>query len=473
MPNLVIYDLETSDSSLHFSQILECAMILVNDNLQELDRAVFHARLNKTFIPHPGALITNKISIKRLKETNLSEYQMTKQLVDTLSKWGKNISMGWNSTNFDRNIIRSTMFRNLEKTYILNSNGNSEADLIHVARSAHLFYPGSIKTGTTSKGNAEFKLTSISAANDLKHEDKHTALSDCEATLSTAKLLKEKAKSVWDSSMLTTSKQEVMKILENEQMVIVTENYGGGPRPHLVTYLCPHPKFTWPLCVDLRHDIDHLLTLNVHHLKEELKGKPKPVRTIKHSAHPILMNPSYLNNFEPYNAIGMTKLLERAKKIKMNKEFAEKVSLIKKEEVEEKEANNQVDKFVEETIYSGGFPGSKDQKVIEDFNQTDNWKDKYNLRNKFTDERYSYFAKRLIYENSPELLDPTEYKQISKFFADNFLSTEKKPFTTIPSAMQAIDDLRNKHEGNDEIISQLEEINGYIEELQTMYEKAK
>lgn len=111
--------------------------------------------------------------------------------------------------------------------------------------------------------------------------------------------------------------------------------------------------------------------------------------------------------------------------------------------------------------------------MIEDFNQTDNWKDKYNLRNKFTDERYSYFAKRLIYENSPELLDQTEYKQISKFFADNFLSTEKKPFTTIPSAMQAIDDLRNKHEGNDEIISQLEEINGYIEELQTMYEKAK
>ena len=58
MPNLVIYDLETSDSSLHFSQILECAMILVNDNLQELDRAVFHARLNKTFIPHPGALLS-------------------------------------------------------------------------------------------------------------------------------------------------------------------------------------------------------------------------------------------------------------------------------------------------------------------------------------------------------------------------------------------------------------------------------
>ena len=35
-----------------------------------------------------------------------------------------------------------------------------------------------IKTGTTSKNNPEFQLTSISKANDIKHEFKHSAESD-------------------------------------------------------------------------------------------------------------------------------------------------------------------------------------------------------------------------------------------------------------------------------------------------------
>ena len=48
------------------------------------------------------------------------------------------------------------------------------------------------------------------------------------------------------------------------------------------------------------------------------------------------MNPSYLKDLEPYNEIGMEKLMQRAKKIKKNKNLAEKLAIIKKEEVEEK-----------------------------------------------------------------------------------------------------------------------------------------
>jgi len=52
------------------------------------------------------------------------------------------------------------------------------------------------------------------------------------------------------------------------------------------------------------------------------------------------------------------------------------------------------------------------------------------------------------------------------------LTSEKKPFTTIPSAFKAIDDLRNKHESNKKKMSQLEEINDYIQELEKFYENA-
>ena len=47
----------------------------------------------------------------------------------------------------------------------------------------------------------------------------------------------------------------------------------------------------------------------------------------------------------------------------------------------------------------------------------------------FEDERYSYLANRLIFENNPEILSKSDYKKIHSHFAENFLATEKKPFT--------------------------------------------
>ena len=142
---------------------------------------------------------------------------------------------------------------------------------------------------------------------------------------------------MWNSSFLTTSKTDVLSLLERELMCISTENYSGGPKAHLVTYITSHPVYSYPLCLDLRYDVDFYLNISIEQLKNELKKRPKPIRTIKHSAHPILMNPDFVKNIEPYNEIGMSILMARAKKIKKNKNLAEKISIIKKEEVEEKD----------------------------------------------------------------------------------------------------------------------------------------
>ena len=93
MSNFVFYDLETSDSALIFSQILEASFIICNDNLEELERATFFARLNKTYIPHPGALLTNGVSVKRLKETGKN--------VIVIFANGRPISEPWISENIN------------------------------------------------------------------------------------------------------------------------------------------------------------------------------------------------------------------------------------------------------------------------------------------------------------------------------------------------------------------------------------
>ena len=141
MSNMIVYDLETSSGNKNWSQVLQIGMILVNEKLQELAREEITCKLSPTVIPDPGALMTNNISSKDLREKNLSEHGMVKLFIQTIKNWGKITTIGWNSTNFDRHVMRSTLWRQLvdEGPYLLNSNGNQEADLMHVARSSYLF----------------------------------------------------------------------------------------------------------------------------------------------------------------------------------------------------------------------------------------------------------------------------------------------------------------------------------------------
>ena len=81
-------------------------------------------------------------------------------------------------------------------------------------------------------------------------------------------------------------------------------------------------------------------------LRAEMKKQPKFIRTVRHNKHPVLMNPSYGEKFNEYKLIGSSKLEERANIIKNSKDFAEKVSAIKKMEIESQDGNIQTTKLL-------------------------------------------------------------------------------------------------------------------------------
>ena len=102
MSNFVFYDFETSSSNKQFGQILEIGAILADDNLNELDRFESRCRLSPGIIPEAMSLIVTNTPPKKLKETNLSHYEMVKQFVDKLKTWGKATFIGWNNIEFDQ-----------------------------------------------------------------------------------------------------------------------------------------------------------------------------------------------------------------------------------------------------------------------------------------------------------------------------------------------------------------------------------
>ena len=79
MKNLAIVDIESSGASTSYASIISIAGILVNSDLQELDRFELYCRNKPGFVPDPYSLWVNK-GFDRMKNSNLSHFEMMKQL---------------------------------------------------------------------------------------------------------------------------------------------------------------------------------------------------------------------------------------------------------------------------------------------------------------------------------------------------------------------------------------------------------
>jgi len=473
MSNFVFYDFETSSSNKFWGQIIQVGAILTNDNLEKLDRYEARCRLSPSIIPEAMALIVNKSSPKMLKSANLSHYEMTRQFVDTLKRWGKVTYIGFNSIDFDEEFLRSTLFKTLEYPYLTSTGGNNRGDLLNLARAANLYYPNTLKNSISAKGNAVYKLDQMAPLNGIEHSEAHSAIGDVIATLGIAKIISKKAPSVWKASYLTTNKDLTLEIIKKELYFCTNEYFYGKSRPYVQAYVCQHPKYKWPKCFDLRHDPNVYLDMSIADLKAEMAKNPKFLRTVRHNKHPIIMNPSYGNEFDEYKMLGAEKLTARAKLIKDNKKFAEKISLILQDEAEEKEqTKSQEDIYEEESIYTK-FTSAEDNKMMPEFHKAE-WEKKLSVLDKLKDERLHYFGRRLIYEEKPEVLPKAEYSEIKRTIAKRLLSTNKEKWNTIPRTYSEIDTLREKfeREGQPERLAILDDINAYVEEMEKFYSAA-
>jgi len=471
MTNLVFYDFETCSSNVSYGQIIQAAAVLVNDNFQELDRYEARCKLSPGVVPEAMALLVNKTTPKMLKETNLSHYQMIRQLVAKFREWKNSTFIGYNSINFDEEFLRRTLFKNLEYPYLTNTNGNERGDLFSLARACHLYYPDCIKTPISDKNNPVFKLEKLAPMNNIKHNEAHSAMGDVLATIEIAKLLNKKAPNVWKASLMTTNKDKSFQLIKEEQLFCTDFFYYGKSVPFVLTFVCQHPQWGYPMCFDLKNDPLFYFNLSSHDLKKELDKKPKVIRTIKHKKHPIIMNPSYGMNFDNYKQLGIKKLKQRAKLIRENEKFAKKVSRILNDDAREKqELDSQMDIYAEESIYKK-FSSDYDNKIMPEFHKVE-WKDKFSVLQKFKDERMQYFGKKILYEESPQSLPKNEYDSFHKEIASRILSTNKENWNTIPRTYNEIDTLRNKFKDDKDKLNTLEDINSYIEEMEKSFQKA-
>ena len=77
----VFYDLETTGKDKDWSQIIQFAAMLVDENLEVLDSFESKCRLKAGLVPEPEALLVNNNKISDLLNLNFSHYDLIKILI--------------------------------------------------------------------------------------------------------------------------------------------------------------------------------------------------------------------------------------------------------------------------------------------------------------------------------------------------------------------------------------------------------
>ena len=478
MSNIAVIDCEAQSSSTSTGKIISLTGILYNDNFQELDRFEFFCSNVPGYIPDPYSLWVNK-GLKKLKDSNMSHYRMMLEVHKYIKKWSPCQWATWNGHGYDFPLIEKENYKSLLPIYTLKVNGNEATDFLPFARAAKLFHPDCLETSLSEAGNPVFKLEDIGMKNfpNLDKSKFHTATMDVEVSAMVMQRIKEKAKPIFDSSMLTTSKQKARDLISKHKLFTTCLYFFGKMRPFASTYFFDHPEFSWPMIWCCDKNPQDLMSLDYQALKEVMKKPGAFIRAIP-LKHPVILNISYSLKTEPFKTIGLDKLKKHADIIKDNPKFAEDCSKALLEILNEKKKLKKLTAEQEKTqmdphnqLYSGGFPEEEDLKKSETFHTLD-WGDRYNLVKSFKDKRFKYFGERLIYQNQPEALPKDVYNLIHTETAQRVLSLEEQNFTTIPMAEHLIDSIRAEKDITAEKLDYMNEVDAMIKEMRVTYEKA-
>ena len=470
----VFYDLETTGKNTDWSQVIQFAAIYLNENLEELDRIELNCRLKTGVVPEPEALVINNTSIEDLEGFNLSHYELINIINNKIEQWSPAYFFGYNSINFDEEILRKSFFKSLLNVYSTQLEGNKRGDLLNVIRSFININNNTFKTMTNKKGNISFKLENLSKENKINHKA-HDAMGDVIATIELAKKVKINNSIFWENILKSCSKQDVKTFIYSNNLFSLNEFSFGKTKTSLVTNICSHPHYDYPQCFDLSIDPKNIIDLNFNELKKKYKEKPKFLKSISHSKHPSIFDKSYFYELNSISQKDKNLFEKRATLIQSDLNFVERVKAILSDEFNERENyKSQEDIFAEESLYQGGFPSYRDKMLMDDFHQSD-WKNKYSISKKFDDKRFEYFALKILYEETPELLPKNEFNKIHKIIGKQIMTTNNVKWFTIPKAYKQIDDLRNKYiiEKDGSKLDFVEKINSYLLKMEKTFEPTK
>ena len=476
MEQIIVKDYETSDGRVNFGQVIQAGILITDDKLNIKQKHELRCRLKPNVIPSIGASLVHRTTVDQLKNSNMSHYQMVMEhykIIKEATKDNPSVITGFNNISFDLEFTRRMYFKNLiPDIYQTNTNGNKHLDILNVARASKFANNDAFKTILSDKGRPSFKLEDLCKANLIDNGTSHDAIVDCFNCLAVADIIYKKTPEIWEAALLTTAKKDVENFILKNKVYTSLEYFYGRSVPFACHHILFHEQYHWSINWDLKVDPLKYLEMDRQTLSKALDSSPKIIRTVRQNKSPVLLKSDYALNTENYSKIGKDEINRRVKILDDNPKFIELIGSILSDKAKEKMSMDQTELLFEETLYAAGFASAKDKALMNKFHEVD-WKEKVNLIEKFSEERFQYFAECLIYEESPESLPKSIYNKIHRSFAQRLLSTNKEKFETTASFFNEVDNLREtKYKDDPEMLEVIEGYNQHVIDIQSKFENA-
>ncbi len=292
------YDLETSGFNPRKTRIMQFAGQRTDMNLKPVDEPVnVLIKLTDDIVPDPDAVLVTGITPQQTLAEGLTEAEFMKLFYDQVVR-PDTIFTGFNSIRFDDEFMRFIHYRNFYDPYEWQwKDGCSRWDLLDAVRMTRALRPAGITWPFAPDGKPANRLEYLTKVNKLSHDSAHDALSDVQATIAVAQLVKDKQPDLFGYLLNTRKKDKIKAIVESGKPFMYTSGRYSSQFLHTTAALMlgRHSQQDYVLVYDLRHDPAPFLAMSVEELIEAWKFTRDPdairlpVKTLKYNRCPAVV----------------------------------------------------------------------------------------------------------------------------------------------------------------------------------------
>ncbi|HEX5960797.1 MAG TPA: exodeoxyribonuclease I [Rhodanobacteraceae bacterium] len=198
-PTMLWFDYETTGTDTVRDRPVQFAALRTDLELRPVGKpSMLYCAPAADVLPRPEACLITGIAPQDAARAGVIEAEFAGAVHELLAEPGT-CSAGYNSIRFDDEVNRNLFYRNFIDPYEHAwKHGNSRWDIMDLARACYALRPGGIEWPIGEDGVPSFKLDRLAPANHLKQERAHDALSDVEATLALARLLRRQQPRLYD-----------------------------------------------------------------------------------------------------------------------------------------------------------------------------------------------------------------------------------------------------------------------------------
>lgn len=259
------FDLETSGFRAREDRIMQFAGQRTDKDLKpvgEPDNILI--KITDDVLPQPDAILITGITPQNTLAEGITEAEFCKYFTENIAT-PDTIMVGFNNIRFDNEFIRFILWRNFYDAYEWAwKNGCSTWDLLDVSRMTRALRPDGIKWPFASDGKPSNRLELLASINKLEHANAHDALSDVNATIDLARLIKTRQPKLFDYLLANRSKDKIAPLVTTGQPLVYTSGRypSDWQKTTVAAMVAPHPDKNAALMYDLRIDPDEFAQLS-------------------------------------------------------------------------------------------------------------------------------------------------------------------------------------------------------------------